>query len=390
MDLKKYLDELKERKVIRAGIGYLVCAWIIIQVLSIVLPELDAPEHSLKIVIIILILGFPNWIMFSWIYDITQKGIIKTKLLEINNQSSSLFNKKVLVILFLISLAISFKIGYDIINEHGAYNLDTESQKLDIVIENSLLNSFSGDEIRIRLLQQLENIFPNFIDIYDISQGDKMNIVYNKFYQIEALRFVKENFVKEYFYFNNNDQEGYYDKHGYSLENKFLKTPIPLSNNVISKYNYYKNPYGLRAHPIYEKKVSHLGTDYFAQKSTPVFAVGSGIVKIASYSSNNGNYIKIRHDSIFESQYLHLSEFAEEVNQGKEVSKGEIIGYVGSTGMATEPHLCLRFWKNSEQVDPREFDFPSINRLDNKQLGIYHHYLDSLKSDKKLYDNFKF
>ena len=107
----------------------------------------------------------------------------------------------------------------------------------------------------------------------------------------------------------------------------------------------------------------HYGTDYAAPHGTPILAVGDGVVTQAAYNSGNGNYVRIRHNSVYETQYLHMSRFASGIRPGTRVKQGQVIGYVGSTGLATGPHVCFRFWKNGQQVDHLREEFPSADNL---------------------------
>jgi murein DD-endopeptidase MepM/ murein hydrolase activator NlpD len=107
-----------------------------------------------------------------------------------------------------------------------------------------------------------------------------------------------------------------------------------------------------RFHPVQKRWKAHLGTDYAAPTGTPILATASGTVVAAAYQSANGNYVKIKHSGTYTTQYLHMSRIAARIRNGARVEQGQVIGYVGSTGLATGPHVCYRFWKNGRQVDP--------------------------------------
>lgn len=113
-----------------------------------------------------------------------------------------------------------------------------------------------------------------------------------------------------------------------------------------------------RFHPVQKRYKAHLGTDFAAPSGTPIRSVGDGIVEEAQYKSNNGNYVKVRHNGTYTTQYLHMSRIAEGVRAGTKVRQGQTIGYVGSTGLATGPHLCYRFWRNGVQVDALRVELP--------------------------------
>ena len=133
------------------------------------------------------------------------------------------------------------------------------------------------------------------------------------------------------------------------MRKAFLQSPL--------KFGRLTSGYTLkRFHPVQKRYKAHLGTDYAAPTGTPILATGDGVVIASSYSKYNGNYVKIKHNSTYTTQYLHMSKRA--VKTGQYVKQGEVIGYVGSTGLATGPHVCYRFWKNGKQVNHRKEELP--------------------------------
>lgn len=143
----------------------------------------------------------------------------------------------------------------------------------------------------------------------------------------------------------------YFDQEGKSFKKAFLKEPVEFSR-ISSRYTQR------RFHPVQQRYKPHLGTDFAARRGTPIRSVGDGVVVEAARTSGNGNYIKIRHDKTYTTQYLHMSKFAKGIRRGTRVSMGQTIGYVGSTGLSTGPHLCYRFWKNGRQVDALKVKLP--------------------------------
>ncbi|HEY8399800.1 MAG TPA: peptidoglycan DD-metalloendopeptidase family protein, partial [Cytophagaceae bacterium] len=147
------------------------------------------------------------------------------------------------------------------------------------------------------------------------------------------------------FNFPQNGKDEFFDEKGLSMQRGgFLKAPLKYFR-ISSRYS------KKRFHPVQKVFKAHLGTDYAAPAGTPILAVGDGKVTEAKFSKFNGNYVKIKHNSIYTTQYLHMSKIAKGIKPGKTVKKGQVIGYVGSTGLATGPHVCFRFWKNGKQVD---------------------------------------
>jgi murein DD-endopeptidase MepM/ murein hydrolase activator NlpD len=137
-------------------------------------------------------------------------------------------------------------------------------------------------------------------------------------------------------------------------------------------------------HPVQKRLKPHLGTDYAAPTGTPIVSVANGIVIAASFTSGNGNFVKIQHDNTYTTQYLHMSKFAKGIKKGVRVNQGDVIGYVGSTGLSTGPHLCYRFWKNGKQVDPFKEQPQATEPLPEKQMKDFQ---KSIKITKEKIDN---
>jgi murein DD-endopeptidase MepM/ murein hydrolase activator NlpD len=211
----------------------------------------------------------------------------------------------------------------------------------------------------------LSEIYAWTIDFYKIQKGDAFEVLFEEHFvegnSIGIGRILSSSFsqggktVKAY-YFENGEEKGYYDADGNSLKKAFLKAPVKFSR-ISSGYS------TKRLHPVLKTVRPHYGTDYAAPHGTPIMAVGDGTVTEARYSGGNGNYVKIRHNKSIETQYLHMSRFADGVRPGKRVRQGDIIGYVGSTGLATGPHVCFRFWKNGKQVDHRKEEMQTAGPL---------------------------
>ncbi|MBI5475875.1 MAG: M23 family metallopeptidase, partial [Ignavibacteriales bacterium] len=161
------------------------------------------------------------------------------------------------------------------------------------------------------------------------------------------------------FYFDKEKGESYFDEKGNSLKRLFLKAPLKYSR-ISSRYSMS------RYHPILHRAKAHLGTDYAAPTGTPIMTVGNGVVIEASYTSDNGNYVKVKHNATYTTQYLHMSRFAKGIRQGVHITQGQTIGYVGSTGLATGPHVCFRFWKNGRQVNPLREKYQSSGPVGKK------------------------
>ncbi|WP_420388496.1 peptidoglycan DD-metalloendopeptidase family protein [Roseivirga sp.] len=167
----------------------------------------------------------------------------------------------------------------------------------------------------------------------------------------------------------------YFDEEGESNQKAFLRYPVEYSR-ISSRYN------PNRFHPVLKRRTPHLGTDYAANRGTPIKAAGDGVIIERGYTKGNGNYVKIKHNNTYTTGYLHMSKFSS-LKKGQRVRKGDVIGYVGKTGLATGYHLCFRFWKRGKQVDflreelPAEtplkedhrINFETVVQLTNKKLN---------------------
>lgn len=212
---------------------------------------------------------------------------------------------------------------------------------------------------------ELSEIYAWTIDFYRIQKGDAFEILYTEnFVEGESIgidRILSSTFTHfnkpiQAFYFEGENEKGYFDEKGNNLKKAFLKAPVKFSR-ISSGYS------KRRFHPVQKRFKAHLGTDYAAPKGTPIYAVGDGVISEARYKSNNGNYVKMRHNSVYETQYLHMSKIKSGIKPGVRVSQGDVIGYVGSTGLATGPHVCFRFWKNGKQVNHRTEELPASDPL---------------------------
>ncbi|MCF8277218.1 MAG: peptidoglycan DD-metalloendopeptidase family protein [Flavobacteriales bacterium] len=208
---------------------------------------------------------------------------------------------------------------------------------------------------------ELSEIYAWTIDFYRIQKGDEFEVLYVENYvdgkSIGMDHILTSTFtnygkpVKAYFFDGENDK-GYFDEKGNNLKKAFLQAPVKFSR-ISSGYSMK------RFHPVQKRFKAHLGTDYAAPTGTPIMAVGDGVILEAQYKANNGNYVKMKHNGVYSTQYLHMSKIKSGIKPGVRVSQGDIIGYVGSTGLATGPHVCFRFWKNGKQVDHRKEQLPA-------------------------------
>lgn len=249
------------------------------------------------------------------------------------------------------------------------------------VLETSFWQALTDNGLSDELADGMIDVLASSVDFYHQKQGDRFKVVYEQHYvegvavgtgKIIAAQYERDN--KSYFAFNfekEGEKVNYFDFDGRPAKKAFLKSPIKFSR-ISSRYNLH------RLHPILGYHKAHLGTDYAAPYGTPIMAVAEGVVEEATRRGGNGNFVKIRHDGIYETQYLHMSGFARGIRRGAHVAQGQTIGYVGSTGLATGPHCCFRFWKNGREVDHLRLNLPQPQPISGPILQEFNVVRDSL------------
>jgi murein DD-endopeptidase MepM/ murein hydrolase activator NlpD len=255
----------------------------------------------------------------------------------------------------------------------------TKTVSLSGIINGSLYETLESQHADPDLAVKLANIFAWTIDFYHIQKGDWFKIVYDQQYvkggpiesgSIRSAEFSSRGEVYKAYYFEPDSATGgeFFNEEGKSLRKAFLKTPLKFSR-ITSHYSLH------RFHPVEKIWKAHLGTDYGAPTGTPIHTTGSGVVIESRYTRFNGNYVKIKHNGTYTTQYLHMSRRA--VRVGQHIAQGQLIGYVGMTGLATGPHVCYRFWKNGKQVDPLKQKFPAATPVDQKYMPAFRQLVDS-------------
>ena len=239
-------------------------------------------------------------------------------------------------------------------------------EKKEVVVKNTITNNLYSAAIKSGIEP---NIIIEFARIYgfeidfqrDIRKGDWFEIYYEKFLDekgevkdtgkiIYASMFVNSREINLYNFKNDNDV-GFYDINGKSVVKALMKTPINGAR--------LSSSFGMRKHPILGFNKMHRGTDFAAPTGTPIMASGSGTVTRARWCGGGGNCVKIRHNSTYQTIYAHMSKFAKGIKEGKKVKQGQIIGYVGSTGMSTGPHLHYEVVVNGKKVNSQKLKLPS-------------------------------
>lgn len=252
-------------------------------------------------------------------------------------------------------------------------------------IEGSLSATLDREGVSASLAPRLAGVYAYSIDFFKIQKGDKFAVtLYEKFIEdsiyagierVESTYFQHRG--KDYFAFPyklkpEQKEYSYYDELGKGLKSMFLRAPLDYFR-ISSRFS------GKRFHPVQKRWKAHNGTDYAAPHGTPIKATAAGVVSRAGYTSGNGNYVKIRHNGTYETQYLHMSKIL--VKRGQHVAQGQTIGKVGSTGLATGPHVCYRFWKNGVQVDPFKQKLPNTEPMSNSDKEKYLEYIKPYKKE---------
>ena len=248
-------------------------------------------------------------------------------------------------------------------------------------INSSLSETIDKLGISPRVSIKLSEIYAWTIDFFKIQEGDAFKVYYENNYidgeyigigRILAAEFTHKNQKFYSFYYKENENYGeYFDESGRTLRKAFLKAPLDFYR-ISSRYS--RN----RKHPVTGQWKGHFGTDYAAPKGTPIMTTANGTIVTASFTRNNGNYVKVRHNGTYSTQYLHMSKIKRGIKKGVYVKQGDIIGYVGSTGLATGPHVCYRFWKNGKQVDPYKQKLPPGDPIRKENKSEYMFVKDSL------------
>lgn len=255
----------------------------------------------------------------------------------------------------------------------GEHEVTVSEKTITGEISTSLSDAMVGQGASPLLVNTLADIYSWEIDFFRLQRGDKFKMIYEEkrvgdefvgYGRVLGAYF--EHFGEAYYAIPFDQGEGtdYFDEEGKSLRKAFLRDPLEYTR-ISSRYS------PKRYHPVLKQWRSHLGTDYAAPTGTPIRSVGDGLVVEAGYTSGNGNYIKIRHNGTYTTQYLHMSRFAKGVKKGVRVKQGQTIGYVGSTGLATGPHLCYRFWKNGVQVDALRVELPPSKPIHEEHEEAY-------------------
>ena len=259
-------------------------------------------------------------------------------------------------------------------------------------IYSTLSEAMDSLHLNPNLTNDIADIYAWTLDFLKLQKGDQFKLIYEEKF-IDDSVFVGYGKVKAALFDHNNKDfyayrfipdsikgiPEYYDEEGNMLRSQFLRSPIKFQYRVSSRYN-------LRRKIAYYGRVKpHKGTDFAAKVGTPIMATASGTVTESRKKGGNGNYVKIRHNNTYATQYLHMS--SRKVKRGQYVKQGDVIGWVGMTGNTSGPHVCYRFWKNGKQVDPFKQKLPSAKPLKKSLKPTYKKFIEPFKTQL---DNIEF
>ena len=257
----------------------------------------------------------------------------------------------------------------------GSIDVDTVLNYISGSIETSLWNAMTDQGAAPELAGMLADIYSWTIDFFGIQKRDSFSVYYQEMFadsvrvatgNIFAANFITsgtDHYAFRYTY--HNERGEYFDEKGTSLRRAFLKAPLSYTR-ISSKFS------NARLHPIKKIVRAHHGVDYAAPSGTPVYSVGDGVVTAKAWDNKGGgNYIKIKHNSTYTTEYMHLRGFAKGISVGTHVSQGQLIGYVGMTGTATGPHLDYRVFKNGTAIDPLRMDLPAVDPIKEEDMPQY-------------------
>ena len=265
----------------------------------------------------------------------------------------------------------------------GAKEVVTKVEHVGVEIKSSLWNAMRDAGCDYSLILELSDIYAWTVDFFGIQAGDSCKVIFEKRYiagdtvpcsigNVLAAYFKSGGEGKYAFSYVQDGRKEYFDENGDNLRKAFLKAPLNY-RRISSTFS------EARMHPVHHVVRPHHGVDYAAPSGTPVQSIGDGTVIEKGWNSKGGgNYVKIKHNSTYTTTYMHLKGFAKGITQGCKVKQGQVIGYVGSTGTSTGPHLDFRLQKNGTYIDPLKFKSPSAEPVKKENMEQYKAGVDTL------------
>ena len=258
-----------------------------------------------------------------------------------------------------------------------------EQRYADVTISNSLWVDMTDAGVSPNLILSLSDIYAWTVDFFGLQKGDRFRVLYEEkmcdgeVVSVDTVRYAvfTHNGVDypAVMYSQNDGGNIYWNEKGESMRKAFLKAPLKYSR-ISSGFSH------ARRHPVTRKVQPHFGVDYAAPTGTPVMTIGDGVVTSVKYEGAGGNTVRIKHNSVYSTAYLHLSKYAKGLKVGQRVRQGDVIGYVGSTGRSTGPHLDFRVWKNGSPINPLKMDSPPAEPLKGENKAAFEDMSEKYKA----------
>ncbi|MBR5013262.1 MAG: peptidoglycan DD-metalloendopeptidase family protein [Bacteroidales bacterium] len=311
-------------------------------------------------------------------YDLTLAcdSVFDVRTLRVDNAYRAYYGSDASVKYLVYDRDRASSIVFDCTPPYGAWvyekPVSVESRYADVTINSSLWNDMRDAGVSPLLILSLSDIYAWTIDFFGLQKGDRFRVLYDEkicdgeVLAVDTVRYAVFSHGGEdlpMVMYNQRDSGNiWWNEKGESMRKAFLKAPLQYSR-ISSGFSY------ARKHPVTRKVQPHTGVDYAAPKGTPVMSIGDGTVTSVKYEGAGGNTVRIRHNSVYSTAYLHLSKYASGLKAGQRVRQGEVIGYVGSTGRSTGPHLDFRVWKNGTPINPLKMDSPPAEPIkeENRQ-----------------------
>ena len=251
--------------------------------------------------------------------------------------------------------------------------VEYEQRYTDVTITSSLWNDLIAHDASPDLILKLADIYAWTVDFFGLREGDRFRVLYRErvcdgevvgIDGIDYAEFLRGSTVLPAVFFDQGDgRNSYWNEKGESMQKAFLKAPLKFTR-ISSGFSYH------RKHPVHGDVRPHTGVDYAAPTGTPVMSIGDGTVISKGWGGGGVNTLKVRHNSVYTTAYLHLSKYASGINVGTHVRQGQVIGYVGMTGTATGPHLDFRVWKNGTAINPLTMESPPSEPVRKENMPI--------------------
>lgn len=332
-------------------------------------------------------------------YNLTEatKEVFDVKTLRVGKQYRAYYKDSVLKYLVYDRDKAS-SIVFDCTAPYAAWVYEkpvtVEQRYADVTITSSLWVDMRAAGVSPLLIVSLSDIYAWTVDFFALQEGDRFRVLYEErmcdgeVIAVDTVRYAVFSHGGDDFPMVMFDQKDggnmWWNEKGESMRKAFLKAPLNYSR-ISSGFSY------ARKHPVTRKVQPHTGVDYAAPAGTPVMTIGDGVVTSVKYEGAGGNTVRIRHNSVYSTAYLHLSKYAKGLKAGQRVRQGEVIGYVGSTGRSTGPHLDFRVWKNGTPINPLKMESPPAEPIkdSNKEAfaetsAKYKAQIDSIQAYKVL------